>query len=42
MAVNETEEFKELAMKELIGKNDFGDAWTQRPGWGHYVAMLYT
>jgi hypothetical protein len=26
MAVNETEEFKELAMKELIGKNDFGDA----------------
>jgi hypothetical protein len=26
MAANETEEFKELAMKELIGKKDFRDA----------------
>jgi hypothetical protein len=26
MVANETEEFKELAMKELIGKKDFGDA----------------
>jgi hypothetical protein len=26
MAANETKEFKELAMKELVGKKDFGGA----------------
>jgi hypothetical protein len=32
MAANETEEFKNLAMKELMGQKDFGDACTQWPG----------
>ena len=28
MVANKTEEFKNLAMKELMGQKDFGGAWT--------------
>jgi hypothetical protein len=36
---NENDDVKDIIMQELMGREDFQNAWTQQPGWGLFVTL---
>jgi hypothetical protein len=39
---NEEDDVKDIIMQELMGREDFQNAWTQQPGWGLFVVTPCT